>query len=126
MKPFYDIGRYVYYVNNIDEHLQKIAEKFSAIGDYWFPVFLIKGRLVSLLEHGTLKRVPLFIEIGKYGEQIDYDPEKGFITHKDPHNALNALIHVGLVDVKAYSNYYIDEDGWEGIDYNIRVSNWIK
>ena len=117
------IGKY-YDKNGVISHLQKIAEKFSAIGDHWIPTCLINGRFLSLPYDGTFKNVPLFIEINKYGSQLGYHPKEGFVTHMGAFNAQMALIPVGYVTVTCKTSHYIDDEGWENTWYDIKLYDW--
>ena len=118
------IARYYTLGGSIFHHLQKISEKFSAIGDHWTPVLLIDEKFVHLPGNGKYKNVQLFIEINKYGSQLGYNIEEGFVTHTKAFNAQRALIPVGRVTVSCKITHYIDDDGWEQPSYDINIYDW--
>ncbi len=111
----------VYYEEDIKQHLQKIAERFSEVGDCWFPSFLVDGEIKVFPHDGEYLNVPLFIEVGRYGIQESYNREEGFVTHSKGANTQRFYIPVGSCDVKteSYSDWETQEWGTK-----VKIYNW--
>lgn len=124
MKLDFSIGRHYRHNDGIFSHLQEIAKQFSAIGDHWAPLLLIDDKFVHLPDNGKYTNIPLFIEVNKYGSQLGYNVNEGFVTHTESFNAQRALIPVGWVTVNCKLFYYIDDDGWEQPSYDISMYDW--